>query len=46
MFICALDAALILSAELNHMIELITLKALHDSTVFFELFAFALVIYI
>jgi len=36
MLICALFAALILSADLNHMIKFVTSEALCDATVFFK----------
>jgi len=36
MLVCALFAALILSAELSHMIKFVTSEALHDATVLFK----------
>jgi len=36
MLVCTLFAALILSAELNHMIKFMTSEALCDATVFFK----------
>jgi len=36
MLVCALFAALILSAELNHMIKFVTFEALCDATILFK----------
>jgi len=36
MLVCALFAALILSADLNHMIKFVTSEALRDVTVLFK----------
>ena len=36
MLVCALSAALILSAELSHVIKFVTSEALCDATVLFE----------
>jgi len=36
MFVCALFATLILSAELNHMIKFVTFEALCDATILFK----------
>jgi len=38
MFICALDATLILSAEFDHVIKFLTSEALYDATVLLEQF--------
>ncbi len=38
MFVCTLDAALILSAEFNHVIKFLTSEALCDVTVLLEQF--------
>jgi len=44
MFVCALDAALILSAESDHMIKFLTFEALCDATVLLEQLACAFMI--
>jgi len=44
MFICALNVTLIFSTEFDHVIELMTLKALYNVTVLFKQFTFALLI--
>jgi len=44
MFICALDAALILSAESDYVIKFLTSEALCDATVLFKQLAYAFTI--
>jgi len=44
MFVCALDAALILLAESDHMIKFLTSEALCDATVLLEQFTYTFMI--
>jgi len=44
MFVCVLDAALILSAESDHVIKFLTFEALCNATVLFEQFTYAFMI--
>jgi len=44
MFVCALDATLILFAEFDHVIKFLTSEALCDATVLFEQLTYAFMI--